>query len=115
MDKLKCRLYRVNKKTNKRTDGRKPCHDMSSAGFQTKQKLYAPNLLIRVLCCSVVECLRHNLGALDSNHTGSSTFFMGMSLGKTLQSPSLVLVKPRKDMNNVSRQHDMTEIMLKVT
>ena len=39
--------------------------------------------------------------------------FVVVSLGKTLQSPSLVLVKPRKDMNNVSFGRDMTEIMLK--
>ena len=36
-----------------------------------------------------------------------------VSLGKTLQSPSLVLVKPRKDMNKVSCRRDMTEILLK--
>ena len=36
-----------------------------------------------------------------------------LSLGKTLQSPSLVLVKPRKDMNNVSCRRDITEILLK--
>ena len=36
-----------------------------------------------------------------------------MSLGKTLQSPSLILVKARKDMNNVSCRRDMTEILLK--
>ena len=35
-----------------------------------------------------------------------------VSLGKTLQSPNLVLVEPRKDMNNVSWCHDMTEILL---
>ena len=40
-------------------------------------------------------------------------FFVGVSLGKTLQSPSLVLVKPRKDMNNVSCCRDITEILLK--
>ena len=50
----------------------------------------------------------------ESNSTGSSVFFMGVSLGKTLQSPSLVLVKPKKDMNNVSCCSDMTEILVKV-
>ena len=42
-------------------------------------------------------------------------FFVGVSLDKTLQSPSLVLVKPRKDMNNASCRSDMTktEILLK--
>ena len=33
--------------------------------------------------------------------------------GKTLQRPSLVLVKPRKDMDNVSYRRDITEILLK--
>ena len=32
---------------------------------------------------------------------------------KTLQSPSLVLVKTRKEMNNVSCRRDMSEILLK--
>ena len=35
---------------------------------------------------------------------------MEVSLGKTLQSPSLVLVKPRKDMNNVKCHHDMSKV-----
>ena len=39
-------------------------------------------------------------------------FFVGVSLGKILQSPSLVLVKPRKAMKNVNCRHDMTEILL---
>ena len=39
--------------------------------------------------------------------------FAGVSLGKTLQSPSLVLVQPRKDINNVSRRRDMTDILFK--
>ena len=38
---------------------------------------------------------------------------MGVSLGKTLQSPCLELVKTRKDMNDVSCPGDITEIMLK--
>ena len=42
-----------------------------------------------------------------SSHTGSS-FFVGVSSVKTLQRPSLVLVKPRKDMNNVSCRRDIT-------
>ena len=62
---------------------------------------------------SVVRCLAPNTGVLGSNLTGFSEFFVGVSLGKTLQSPSLVLVKPRKDMNNVSCHCDMTEILLK--
>ena len=40
-------------------------------------------------------------------------FHVEVSIGKTLQSPSLVPVKPRKDMNNVSCRCDMTEILLK--
>ena len=43
----------------------------------------------------------------------SSEFFVGVSLGKTLQSPSLLPVKPRKDMDNVSFRHDITKIPLK--
>ena len=65
------------------------------------------------MCGSVVKCLTHNPGVLSSSHTGSSGFFVGVSLGKTLQSPSLVLGKPKKDMNNVSCSCDMTEILLK--
>ena len=34
-------------------------------------------------------------------------------LGQDTSEPSLVLVKPRKDMNNVSCHRDMTEILLK--
>ena len=61
---------------------------------------------------SVIKYLTRNSGVLDSRRTGSSGF-VGVSLGKTLQSPSLVLVKPRKDMNNVICRRDMTEILLK--
>ena len=67
-----------------------------------------------ILCGSVVKCLTPNPGILGWSHTESSGSFMGVSLGKTLQSPSLVLVKLGKDMNNVSCLCDMTEIMLKV-
>ena len=70
--------------------------------------------MLGVLHGSVVKCLTHNPGILGSSHTGSSGFFMGVSLSKTLQSPSLVLVKPRKDINNVSCRRDMTEILFKV-
>ena len=59
-------------------------------------------------------CLICNPRVLGSSHTGSSRFFMGVSLDETLKSKSLVvLVKPRKDMNNVSCCHDMTEILWK--
>ena len=59
---------------------------------------------------SVVKCLTHNSGVLDSSHTGSSGFFMGISSGKTLRSPSLLQIKSRKDKNDVSYSRDMTEI-----
>ena len=42
---------------------------------------------------SVVRCLTRNPGVLGSSRTGSSGFFVGVSLDETLQSPSLVLVK----------------------
>ena len=61
----------------------------------------------------MVECLTRNPWALGSSRTGSSGFFAKVSSGKTNQSPSLVLVKPRKDMNGVSCRRDMTEILLK--
>ena len=54
-----------------------------------------------------------NPWVLGSSRTESSGFFIGVSLGKTFHSPSLVPVKPSKDMNNVSCQRDMTEILLK--
>ena len=67
-----------------------------------------------VLCGSVVKSLTCNPGVLGSSHTGSSVFFSkGVSLCKILQSPSLVLLKPCKDMNYVSCRHDMTVIQLK--
>ena len=64
---------------------------------------------------SVVKCLTSYPGVLCSSRTGSSGFFVGVSLGKILHSPSLVPVKPRKDMNNVSCHRDMTKILLKTT
>ena len=60
--------------------------------------------------------LTGNLGVLGSSHTGSSGFFfffVEVTLGKTLQNPCLVLVKPREDRNNVSCGSDMAEILLK--
>ena len=59
-----------------------------------------------VLRGSVVKSLTCNPGILGLSRTGSSEFFLVVSLGKTLQNPSLVLVK---DMNNVSCHRDMTE------
>ena len=64
-----------------------------------------------VLRGSVVKCLTRNQGVLGSSRTRSYGFFVRVSLGKTLQSPSLALVKPSKDRNNVSCN---TEILLKV-
>ena len=52
---------------------------------------------VGVLCGSVVKCLTHNLGALGSSNHGSYGFIVKASIGKTLRSLSLVLVKPRKD------------------
>ena len=57
--------------------------------------------------------LTRNLGILGSSHIGSSGFFHGGVLRQDTSEPSLVLVKPRKDMNNVSCCRDMTEILLK--
>ena len=69
----------------------------------------------RVPLGSVVKCLTRNPGVLGSSRTGSSGFFRGSVLGKDTSEPSLVLVKRRKDMNNVSCPRDMTEILLKAT
>ena len=38
---------------------------------------------------------------------------LGSVLGQDTSEPSLVLVKPRKDMNKVSCRRDMAEILLK--
>ena len=67
----------------------------------------------RVPCGSVVKCLTRNPGVLGSSCTGSSGFFRGSVLWQDTSEPSLVLVNPRKDMNNVKRRRDMTEILLK--
>ena len=56
---------------------------------------------------SVVKCLTRSPTVLSSTRNGSFGFFRGVSLGKTLQSPSLVQVKPRQDMNDVSYRRDM--------
>ena len=62
---------------------------------------------------SVVKYLTRNPGVLGSSRTGSSRFLVGVSSGKTLQGPDLVLVKLGKDLNNVSCRRDMHEKMLK--
>ena len=59
---------------------------------------------------SAVKCLIHNPGVIGLSCTGS---FRGNVLGQETSKPSLVLVRPRKDMNNVSCRRDMTEILLK--
>ena len=61
----------------------------------------------------VVECLTCNPGVLGSSRTGSSGFFRWSVVGQDTSEPSLVLVKPRKDMNNVSCRRYMTEMLLK--
>ena len=62
---------------------------------------------------SVVKCLTRNPGVLGWSPSGSSGFFCWSVLGQDTSEPSLVLVKPRKDMDNVSCRRDMTEILLK--
>ena len=61
----------------------------------------------------VVKCLTCNPGVQGSSRIGSFWFFRGSVLGQDTSEPRLVLVKPRKDMNNVSCRRDMTEILLK--
>ena len=67
------------------------------SGFSLQRLYSSPYSLRRVLHGSVVECLTRNPGVLGSSRTGSSGFFVGVSLSNTLQSPSLVLMKPRKN------------------
>ena len=66
-----------------------------------------------VPCGLVVKCLTRNPGVLGLSRAGSSWFFHGSVLGQDTSEPGLVLVKPRKDMNNVSCHRDMTEILMK--
>ena len=61
----------------------------------------------------MVKCLTSNPGVLGSSRTGSSWFSRGSVLGQDTSDPSLVLVKPRKDMNNVICRRDMTELLSK--
>ena len=62
---------------------------------------------------SVVKCLTCNPGVLGLSCTRFSGFFRGSVLGQDTSEPSLVLVKTRKDMNNVGCCRDWTEIPLK--
>ena len=78
--------------------------------FPYYQKLHCHG---RVLRGSVVKCLTRNIVVLGSSRTESTGFFVEVSAGKALQSPSLLLVKPRKDMNNVGCRTDITEMVLK--
>ena len=68
--------------------------------------LFFSNCISGVLCGSMVECWTGNPGVLGSSRTGSTESFLGVPFGKTLQSPSIELVKPRKDMNILSCWHD---------
>ena len=71
----------------------------------TRQFLATNN--VSVLCGSVVKCLIYNQGVLILSSTVSSGIFVGVPLGNKLQNPSLVLVKHRKDVNNVRCHHDI--------
>ena len=78
--------------------------------------LYDPHILVGfngVPRGSVVKCLTRNPRVLGLSRTVSPGCFSGSVLGKDTSEPCLVLVKPRKDMNNVSCRCDMTEILLK--
>ena len=70
-------------------------------------------LQMQVLRGSVVKCLTRNPGVFGSSNTRSSGFFRGSVLGQDTSEPNLVLMKPRKDMNNVSCRRDITEILSK--
>ena len=69
----------------------------------------------RVQHGSVVKCLTRIPWVLGSSRTGSSGFLRGSVLGQDTSEPSLVPVKPRKNMNNVNCRRDMTKILLKAT
>ena len=91
----------------KHCEKRKECWKPAFSPFPTMFLIQ----LEGVLPGSVVNCLTH--GSWVQAALDPLGFLVGVSLDKTLQSPSLVLVKPRKDMNNVNCNHDMTEILLK--
>ena len=71
---------------------------------ETVKQAICNNILSKeaVLPCSVVERLTRNTRVLGSTRTGPSGVLMGVSLGKTLQSPCMVFEKPGKEMNNVN-------------
>ena len=60
---------------------------------------------------SLLKCRNRNHGVPDSNLSGSTDCFARVSLCKTIQGFSLVLVKPTKDINDINCLRDMTEIM----
>ena len=63
----------------------------------------------------VVKCFHlYSRGPWFGPHWILMIFKVGVSLGKTFQSHCLVLLKPRKDMNNASGCLYMTEVLLKV-
>ena len=62
----------------------------------------------RVLRGSAVKCLTRNPGVLGSTALDPLAFFVGVSLGKTLQSTG----ETQESMNNVCCHRDMTEILL---
>ena len=66
-----------------------------------------------ILLGSVAKCLTRTPGVSGSSCNGPSVFFVGVSLAKTLQNPSLVLVKPRKVHEKCKCCRDMTKIPLK--
>ena len=86
-------------------------------GFRNNNALQSTLLLnsVEVLRGLVVKCFTRNPGVLGSSRTEFSGFYVEVSLGKTLLSPSLVLVKPGKDMDHVSCHCELTEIMSKAT
>ena len=90
------------------------CYDMTLA-LNVASKPNTTNQLSTLRGPSWLSGKMFDLQSLVGAAMKSSEFFEGVSFGKTLQSPTLVLGKPRKDMNNVSCCHDMTEILLKNT
>ena len=70
--------------------------------------------LLLILCGSVVKCVTRNPEVLGSSRTRSSGFFSWeCPWARHFNALSLVLVKARKDMNNVSCHRDIA-ILLEV-
>ena len=69
-------------------------------------------LVIIIIIIIIMEGRTVDLDVTGASLTGTTGFLVGMTLGKTLQSPNLFRMKPRKDINNVSRGNDVTEIAL---